>query len=189
MVGFEQGLEEAFGGDNRKPGLWSLFIYRMIGVSSILFLCCILRTWILTMLRLLGCNSSQIFSLWPLIVMTKIVWNFPGYTGVKGPCSLAWDWCLGTCLLPAGKILFFCLHPSPINRGSLLPFSRECWIRCLSVVLDYFCSHCIAPSFGRFSNSEAWVGGGQYKNVRPDYLKNIWKVVNWKDVAHRYQSA
>ncbi|KAK9819650.1 hypothetical protein WJX72_000758 [[Myrmecia] bisecta] len=25
----------------------------------------------------------------------------------------------------------------------------------------------------------------QYKNVRPDYLKNIWKVVNWKDVASR----
>jgi Fe-Mn family superoxide dismutase len=29
----------------------------------------------------------------------------------------------------------------------------------------------------------------QYKNVRPDYLKNIWKVVNWKDVANRYESA
>lgn len=29
----------------------------------------------------------------------------------------------------------------------------------------------------------------QYKNVRPDYLKNIWKVVNWKDVASRYESS
>lgn len=28
----------------------------------------------------------------------------------------------------------------------------------------------------------------QYKNVRPDYLKNIWKVVNWANVAGRYQS-
>lgn len=27
----------------------------------------------------------------------------------------------------------------------------------------------------------------QYKNVRPDYLKNVWKVVNWKDVAVRYE--
>eukprot|EP00271_Cylindrocystis_brebissonii_P011518 TRINITY_DN29360_c0_g1_i1.p1 TRINITY_DN29360_c0_g1~~TRINITY_DN29360_c0_g1_i1.p1 ORF type:complete len:231 (-),score=35.02 TRINITY_DN29360_c0_g1_i1:319-1011(-) len=27
----------------------------------------------------------------------------------------------------------------------------------------------------------------QYKNVRPDYLSNIWKVVNWKDVADRYK--
>jgi hypothetical protein len=31
--------------------------------------------------------------------------------------------------------------------------------------------------------------GLQYKNVRPDYLKNIWKVVNWRDVAKRYDSA
>ena len=29
----------------------------------------------------------------------------------------------------------------------------------------------------------------QYKNVRPDYLKNIWKVVNWANVAERYKEA
>jgi Fe-Mn family superoxide dismutase len=29
----------------------------------------------------------------------------------------------------------------------------------------------------------------QYKNVRPDYLKEIWKVVNWKDVAERLANA
>lgn len=29
----------------------------------------------------------------------------------------------------------------------------------------------------------------QYKNVRPDYLKAIWKVVNWADVAARYEDA
>lgn len=29
----------------------------------------------------------------------------------------------------------------------------------------------------------------QYKNVRPDYLKAIWNVVNWKDVSERYASA
>ncbi|CAI5458805.1 unnamed protein product [Closterium sp. Yama58-4] len=29
----------------------------------------------------------------------------------------------------------------------------------------------------------------QYKNVRPDYLKNIWKIINWKDVASRYAAA
>ena len=29
----------------------------------------------------------------------------------------------------------------------------------------------------------------QYKNVRPDYLKEIWKVVNWKDVAKRFNEA
>lgn len=26
----------------------------------------------------------------------------------------------------------------------------------------------------------------QYKNARPDYLKAIWQVVNWKDVSERY---
>ncbi|KAJ1561255.1 Superoxide dismutase [Mn], mitochondrial [Cladochytrium tenue] len=29
----------------------------------------------------------------------------------------------------------------------------------------------------------------QYKNVRPDYLKAVWSVVNWKDVAARYAAA
>ena len=29
----------------------------------------------------------------------------------------------------------------------------------------------------------------QYKNARVDYLKNIWKVVNWTNVAERYKSA
>lgn len=29
----------------------------------------------------------------------------------------------------------------------------------------------------------------QYKNVRADYVKAIWKVVNWKNVEERYQKA
>lgn len=29
----------------------------------------------------------------------------------------------------------------------------------------------------------------QYKNVRPDYLKAIWQVVNWKNVEDRYAEA
>ena len=29
----------------------------------------------------------------------------------------------------------------------------------------------------------------QYKNVRPDYVKNIWKIINWKDVAARLEQA
>lgn len=29
----------------------------------------------------------------------------------------------------------------------------------------------------------------QYKNVRPDYLKNIWSIINWKDVSERLEVA
>ena len=29
----------------------------------------------------------------------------------------------------------------------------------------------------------------QYKNVRPDYVKEIWKLANWKNVDERYKSA
>jgi Fe-Mn family superoxide dismutase len=29
----------------------------------------------------------------------------------------------------------------------------------------------------------------QYKNVRADYVKNIWKVVNWKNVEERLSQA
>jgi Fe-Mn family superoxide dismutase len=29
----------------------------------------------------------------------------------------------------------------------------------------------------------------QYKNARADYVKNIWKVVNWKNVEERYSQA
>lgn len=29
----------------------------------------------------------------------------------------------------------------------------------------------------------------QYKNVRAEYVKNIWKVVNWKNVEERFESA
>lgn len=29
----------------------------------------------------------------------------------------------------------------------------------------------------------------QYKNVRPDYVKAIWEIVNWKNVSERYEAA
>ena len=29
----------------------------------------------------------------------------------------------------------------------------------------------------------------QYKNVRPDYVKAIWDVINWQDVSERYNNA
>lgn len=29
----------------------------------------------------------------------------------------------------------------------------------------------------------------QYKNVRPDYVKSIWEIINWSNVAERYAQA
>ena len=29
----------------------------------------------------------------------------------------------------------------------------------------------------------------QYKNVRPDYVKAIWNVINWENVGERLQTA
>ncbi|XP_033114366.1 superoxide dismutase [Mn], mitochondrial-like isoform X2 [Anneissia japonica] len=29
----------------------------------------------------------------------------------------------------------------------------------------------------------------QYKNVRPDYVKAIWNIINWQDVSERYRNA
>ena len=29
----------------------------------------------------------------------------------------------------------------------------------------------------------------QYKNVRGDYVKNFWNIVNWKNVEERFQIA
>ena len=29
----------------------------------------------------------------------------------------------------------------------------------------------------------------QYKNVRPDYVKAIWNVANWDNIAHRLAEA
>ncbi|WKX89025.1 hypothetical protein Q1695_008573 [Nippostrongylus brasiliensis] len=29
----------------------------------------------------------------------------------------------------------------------------------------------------------------QYKNVRPDYVKAIWKIANWKNISERYEKA
>jgi Fe-Mn family superoxide dismutase len=28
----------------------------------------------------------------------------------------------------------------------------------------------------------------QYKNVKPDYLNAIWDVINWREVAKRYEA-
>lgn len=48
-------------------------------------------------------------------------------------------------------------------------------------ILDFFCN-LIQP----VTSSLDFVMM-QYKNVRPDYLKNIWKVINWKYASDEYE--
>jgi superoxide dismutase, Fe-Mn family len=37
--------------------------------------------------------------------------------------------------------------------------------------------------------STTYYSSRQYKNVRPDYVKHIWKIINWADCAERLAEA
>ena len=47
--------------------------------------------------------------------------------------------------------------------------------RPVTILMDHF-----PPFFSQYL---------QYKNVRPDYLREIWKVINWNEAAARFEAA
>lgn len=78
----------------------------MMGISLVSTLCFILHTWSSEgwiHQHVQDCEAD----LHPVSInrKLKVDWKLSGYTGVKGPRTPTWNWCLGTCVLPAGSIL------------------------------------------------------------------------------------
>ena len=65
-----------------------------------------------------------------------------------------------------------------------VPYSRP---KHSQVIFCYFFFLGLVPLFGIDVWEHAYYL--QYKNVRPDYVKSIYKVANWDDVSKRYQQA
>ena len=62
---------------------------------------------------------------------------------------------------------------------------RPCAVNCPSITVAYVQG--LVPLLGVDMWEHAYYL--QYNNVKADYLKEIWKIVNWKDVATRYSKA
>ena len=57
----------------------------------------------------------------------------------------------------------------------------------LTLIFCFYFSVGLVPLFGIDVWEHAYYL--QYKNVRPDYVKAIFDVVNWKDVSERFAKA
>lgn len=93
---------------------------------------------------------------------TLRVYALPGSMHHHGIRASPWRGCVGACLLPTGEECLASCNLACFCLGVIKVFRRT-----------------------NFQSVDVPVCL-QYKNVRPDYLKSIWKVVNWKDVASRY---
>lgn len=50
---------------------------------------------------------------------------------------------------------------------------------------------CLNPSLVPLLTFDVWEHAYylSYKNVRAQYVKDLWKIVNWKNIEERYNSA
>ncbi len=73
-----------------------------------------------------------------------------------------WGW-LGYCKEKKGVVFTTCQNQDPLSTQGLIPLlGVDVWEHAYYL---------------------------QYKNVRPEYLKNIWKIVNWSNVSERFELA
>ncbi|MBI2742854.1 MAG: superoxide dismutase [Chlamydiales bacterium] len=79
--------------------------------------------------------------------------------GVQGS---GWGW-LGYCKMSKRLVLATCSNQDPLSTHGYVPLlGIDVWEHAYYL---------------------------QYKNVRADYVKNIWKIVNWKNVEERFGQA
>jgi Fe-Mn family superoxide dismutase len=73
-----------------------------------------------------------------------------------------WGW-LGYCKEKKGLVISTCANQDPLSTQGLIPlFGIDVWEHAYYL---------------------------QYKNVRADYVKNIWGIVNWEEVEKRFTKA
>jgi len=90
----------------------------------------------------------------------KFVEKFNAKTGaIQGS---GWGW-LGYCKEKKTVMIATCQNQDPLSTKGLIPLlGVDVWEHAYYL---------------------------QYKNLRPEYLKNIWRVVNWENVAERFKNA